>query len=66
MRSALLGIPTMIIVLGLQRELKYSMKVELMYVIEWLMLLQIFRMKGEAVNGFAFDHCDMDLVALAL
>jgi hypothetical protein len=23
-------------------------------------------MKGETVNSFAFDHCDMDLVSLAL
>ena len=23
-------------------------------------------MKGEVVNGFAFDHCDLDLAALAL
>ena len=23
-------------------------------------------MKGEVVNAFAFDHCDMDLVSLAL
>jgi len=23
-------------------------------------------MRGETVNGFAFDRCDMDLVAIAL
>lgn len=28
--------------------------------------IDIFRMKGETVNSFAFDHCDMDLVSLAL
>lgn len=27
--------------------------------------IDVFRMKGEMVNGFAFDRCDSDIVALA-
>ncbi|CDW90006.1 wd-40 repeat-containing protein [Stylonychia lemnae] len=28
--------------------------------------IDIFRLKSESVNGFAFDRCDMDLVSLAM
>jgi len=28
--------------------------------------LKIFRLRNEQVNGFAFDRCDYDLVALAM
>ena len=28
--------------------------------------IDIFRMKTETVGDFAFDHCDLDLVAFAL